>query len=108
MRLPTLRTLWLSACGANADNMQHAYCLRFDDIMQSRRQTGNWSLLHFSLHAGPAVAQAVDRQLDLGRSLQVWLNLQNGVNALFDSTSTSQNLGTQVCHASPSQVHLTI
>ncbi|KAL3142271.1 hypothetical protein ABBQ38_002614 [Trebouxia sp. C0009 RCD-2024] len=40
--------------------------------------------------------QAVDRQLDLGRSLQVWLNLQNGVNALFDSTSTSQNLGTQI------------
>ena len=38
----------------------------------------------------------MDRQLDLGRSLQVWLNLQNGVNALFDSTSTTQNLGTQV------------
>lgn len=40
--------------------------------------------------------QAVDRQLDLGRSLQIWLNMQNGVNALFDSTSTPQNLGTQV------------
>ena len=38
----------------------------------------------------------MDRQLDLGRSLQIWLNLQNGVNALFDSTSTPQNLGTQV------------
>lgn len=42
------------------------------------------------------VIQAVDRQLDLGRSLQIWLNLQNGVNALFDSTSTPHNLGTQV------------
>lgn len=40
--------------------------------------------------------QAGDKQADLGRSLATWLKLQNSVNALFDSTSTSQNMGTQV------------
>lgn len=66
-------------------------------------QPGGDMLWCHKLRCAVAASQAVDRQLDLGRSLQVWLSLQNGVNALFDSTSTSQNLGTQVayplCHS---------
>lgn len=65
----------------------------YDQVLSGSQRTNNNVS---SAIAAALLVQAVDRQLDLGRSLQIWLNLQNGVNALFDSTSTPQNLGTQV------------